>query len=471
MIGLIKNQPKGLWVLCGIEVWERFSYYGMRAILILFLTSEFWGMSDTQAYMTYGSYVAFVYMTPLIGGYISDAYLGHTTSIKYGCIFIMIGHLLLSTQASFFMGLAFVVVGSGFFKSSMAANIGRVYNETNKQYKDSGYTLFYMSVNFGSAFSIIAVPLVAKYLGWHVGFALAALGMAIGLITLFIGQAKNLIPKDQIQVNKKTHILVIIGGLIATLVFQQLIFNAQNTGNVLYIMTAIVFAYLGYKMCKGGKEYIIPILAVLKVSIIVMFFWILFEQTATSVLLFTERLVNLDVFGFSFSAANTHVFNNMFIISLAPIFAILWSKYDISIFKKMGVGLVITGLAMGVFTMAAYFAIQGDKVSLLWIFFGYMLITIGELCCSPTGLAAISKVAPQDIVALLFGVWGIKSSLSNYFASYVATFTDVGKNLDTSSSLQAEAYFYVFIHLTTLAVVVGIIVIALSKLFNKIYKI
>ncbi len=224
-------------------------------------------------------------------------------------------------------------------------------------------------------------------------------------------------------------------------------------------------------MYKGGKEYIVPILAVLKVSLIVMFFWVLFEQTATSVLLFTDRLVNLDIMGVTFSAANTHVFNNIFIITLAPIFAFLWNKYDISIFKKMGTGLIITGIAMGTFTIGAFLALHGDKVSLLWIFFGYMFMTIGELCCSPTGLAAISKVAPKDIVALLFGVWGIKSSLSNYFASYVATFTDTGKIEGATLATQADAYFHVFLNLTIMAIIVGLIVLILSKSFNKMYKI
>ena len=144
MLNNIRQNPKGLWVLCGVEIWERFSYFGMRAILILFLTSKFWGMSDTQAYLTYGSYVAFVYMAPLIGGYISDTYLGHTTSVKYGCIFMMLGHLLLSLDMFFFLGLGFIVVGTGFFKSAMTVNIGELYSKENRHLKDSAYTLFYM---------------------------------------------------------------------------------------------------------------------------------------------------------------------------------------------------------------------------------------------------------------------------------------------------------------------------------------
>lgn len=471
MIKTLSQQPKGLWILCGVEIWERFSYYGMRALLILYLTSEFWGMSDTQAYLTYGSYVAFVYMTPLIGGYISDTFLGHTTSVKYGCIFIMIGHILLSTQQSFFWGLAFVVVGTGFFKSSMATNIGRTYGNSNNHLRDSGYTLFYMAVNLGSGLALIAVPLIAKYFSWHAGFATAAFGMGLGLLVLFIGEVRKIIPKDQILVSKRTHIITIISALIAVCIFQYLIFHAKNTANALYIMTIIVFIYLIYKAIKGGKEYTIPILAVLKVSIIVMFFWILFEQTATSVLLFTERFVNLNIFGFTISAANTHVFNSLFIIILAPFFAIIWGKWNISIFRKMGTGLIITGLAMGAFAISANLAIKGFSPSLLWIVLGYMLITMGELCCSPTGLAAISKVAPADIVAFLFGVWGIKSSLSNYFASYIATFTDVGDIKDTSSIVQAKAYYHLFFNLTITAIIIGLIILLISKQLKRFYKI
>ncbi|MFT5950884.1 MAG: POT family proton-dependent oligopeptide transporter [Francisella sp.] len=470
MLKSIRQHPKGLWVLCGIEIWERFSYFGMRAILILFLTSKFWGMSDTQAYLTYGSYVAFVYMTPLIGGYISDVYLGHSTSVKYGCIFMIIGHALLSLDTFFFLGLGFIVVGTGFFKPAMSVNIGELYGNDNNHLKDSAYTLFYMCVNVGSAISVISVPLIAKYYGWHFGFAAAALGMGLGLCTLLIGQVKGLIPKDHIKVTKKTHFYSIAGGILCTLIFGYLISTANNTALVLYIASGLSLLYLGYKAIKGGRKYLTPILAVLKISIIVMLFWALFEQTATSVLLFSKRFVDLNVFGFDISAGNISVANSLFIISLSPIFASIWAKWNISIFKKMGIGLVFTGFAMAIFALAAFQAIQGDKASLIIIIFGYMLITMGELCCSPTGLAAISKVAPKDIAALLFGIWGIKSGISNYMASYIATFTDT-KDSGDSLVMQAQAYYSVWLGLAITAIVIGIIVTISSKVFAKIYKI
>ncbi|AIT09238.1 hypothetical protein LO80_04105 [Candidatus Francisella endociliophora] len=472
MLRNFKNQPKGLWVLCSIEIWERFSYFGMRAILILFLTSKFWGMSDTQAYLTYGSYVAFVYMAPLIGGYISDVYLGHTTSVKYGCIFIMIGHLLLAMDMFFFLGLGSIVVGTGFFKSAMNVNIGELYSKDQKHMKDSAYTLFYMAVNLGGAIAIITVPLIAKYYGWHAGFAAAAFGMFLGLITLFIGQIKKLVPADHIKATKQTHVTIIIVATTIAFIFAYLISTANNTASVLYITSILALLYLAYKARKGGKEYLIAILAVLKISIIVMLFWALFEQTATSVLLFTKRFVDLNIFGFDISAANIHVTNNLSIIILSPILAAIWAKWNISVFKKMGAGLVITGLAMGIFTFAAYLALQGHAVSILIIILGFIAITIGELCCSPTGLSAISKVAPRDIAALLFGIWGIKSGISNYMASYIATFTDINTSSTTQiHTSQAQAYYNVFFTLSISAIVIGLIVILISKTLFKLYKI
>ena len=470
MIKNISQHPKGLWVLCGVEIWERFSYYGMRAILILFLTSKFWGMSDTQAYLTYGSYVAFVYMAPLIGGYISDAYLGHSTSVKYGCVFIMIGHILLSLDVFFFLGLGFIVVGTGFFKSAISVNIGELYGKGNNHLKDSAYTLFYMAVNVGSALSVITVPLLAKYYGWHVGFGAAAIGMALGLMILIIGEAKNLIPRDHIKATKKTHLYTFIGGILCTILFAYLISTANNTAIVLYIASGLSLIYLAYKARKGGRDYLIAILAVLKISLIVMVFWALFEQTATSVLLFSKRFVDLNLFGFGISAGNISVANNIFIIVLSPFFAAIWGKWHISVFKKMGVGLVLTGLAMAVFALAAYQAMQGNQASLMLIVLGYMIITMGELCCSPTGLAAISKIAPKDIAALLFGVWGVKSGISNYMASYIATFTDT-KDSGASLAMQAQAYYSVWINLAIVAIIIGIVVTISSKIFAKIYEI
>ncbi|MGQ4002194.1 peptide MFS transporter [Francisellaceae bacterium CB299] len=470
MLNNIRQHPKGLWVLCGVEIWERFSYFGMRAILILFLTSKFWGMSDTQAYLTYGSYVAFVYMAPLIGGYISDTYLGHTTSVKYGCIFMMLGHLLLSLDMFFFLGLGFIVVGTGFFKSAMTVNIGELYSKENRHLKDSAYTLFYMAVNVGSAISVISVPLIAKYFGWHYGFAAAAFGMGLGLCIFLLGQFKELIPKDHIKTTKKTHIYTMLGGLLCTLIFAYLISSANNTALVLYIASGLSLTYLAYRAIKGGKEYLIPILAVIKISIIVMVFWALFEQTATSVLLFSKRFVDLNLFGFGISAGNLSVANSLFIILLSPIFATIWAKWNISVFKKMGVGLIFTGFAMGIFALAAFQATQGDKVPLIIIVFGYMVVTMGELCCSPTGLAAISKIAPKDIAALLFGVWGIKSGISNYMASYIATFTDT-KDSGASLVIQAQAYYSVWFNLAIIAIIIGIIVAISSRIFTKIYEI
>ncbi|MBK2124648.1 peptide MFS transporter, partial [Fangia hongkongensis] len=431
------------------------------------LTSEFWGMNDTQAYMTYGAYVAFIYMAPVIGGYISDAYLGHTTSVKYGCVLIMIGHLLLTLQSVFFLGLAFVVVGTGFFKSSMAASIGRLYTSKDDPRRDAGYTLFYMSVNLGAGVSILLVPIIAKYFGWHVGFGLAAFGMALGLVVFLIGQKKKVLPEDQMNASLTTRLSILIVGILSTSIFTYFIANPTDTTKLLYIVAAFVLLYLIFKATQGGKRYIMAILAVIKLSLIVMVFFALFEQTATSVLLFTERLVDLNVFGFSISSASTMSLNSLFIIILAPFFAALWSKYNPSVFAKMGSGLVLTSFAMGIFTLGAYSAMQGELVSILWIVAGYLLITMGELACSPTGLAAISKVSPVDIVAVMFGVWGIKSSFSNYIASYIATFTDVG----SASGAQAEAYYNVFYHLSIFAFICGIIVLIVSPVLKRIYKI
>ena len=243
--------------------------------------------------------------------------------------------------------------------------------------------------------------------------------------------------------------------------------HPADTTTLLYIVAAFVLLYLIYKATVGGKPYVIAIAAVIKLSMIVMVFFALFEQTATSVLLFTERLVNLDLFGFTISSASVKSLNPLFIILIAPMFAALWSRWNPTVFAKMGSGLVLSGIAMAIFAIGAHLAIQGAPISLLWIVAGYFFITMGELACSPTGLAAISKVSPVDVVAVMFGVWGIKSSFSNYFASYIATFTDVGG----SGAEQALAYYTVFYNLALVALIIGVCVIILSPFLKKMYKI
>ena len=468
MIGLANNQPRGLWYLFGVEVWERFSYYGMRALLILYLTSEFWGMSDTKAYLTYGAYVAFVYMAPVIGGYISDAYLGHARSVKYGCVLIMIGHIMLTFNGMFFWGLAFVVVGTGFFKSSMAASIGRLYEKGDER-RDIGYTLFYMSVNLGSFLATLAVPMVAKYAGWHAGFGLAAFGMGLGLCTFLYAQRKEILPKDEIEPSLLTKSIIIGSGLAMSYVFMFFISHPTDTTSVLYVVAAAIAVYLAYKAVKGGKEYVVAIAAVMKMSVLIMIFFLLFEQTATSVLLFTKRLVDLNILGFEVSPASLSSLNPLMILILSPLFAALWSRWNPTIFAKMGLGLTLAGLAMGVFALAAGVAVNnsGVPVSLWWIIGGYLLITMGELACSPTGLSAISKVSPPDIVAILFGVWGIKSAFSNYFASYIASMTDVGDAVNG----QAAAYYQVFYDLALFSLALGAVAMVVSPLLKRMYKV
>ena len=472
MINTFKQHPTGLWFLCGIEIWERFSYYGMRAILVLYLTSKFWGMSDTQAYLTYGSYVAFVYMTPLIGGYVADRFLGHVTSVKYGCVFILMGHLLLSLDSSFFLGLGFVVVGTGFFKSAMNVNIGNLYSHNNNL-KDSAYTLYYMAVNTGSALATISIPLIAKYYGWHFGFVAAAFGMYLGLLVFIIGQSKGHIAKNNIDITKLKHITISTIGVMLTFVFAYLISHPGNTGWLLYTLAGMALLYLAFKAVNGGKEYMLAIMAVFKISVIVMVFWIVFEQGATSMLLFIHRYVDLNIFGFTISAANVSVANNIFVIVLSPLFAIIWTKYNLNIFNKMGMGLILSGFSMVVITIASYYAMQGNIVSLWWIILVYLLMTMGELACSPTGLSAISKVAPTDIAAILFGLWGIKSSISNYLASYIASSTDIGASDGTIGFItkQAQAYYDLYYTLAIASIIFGLIVMLLSKPMHKLYKI
>jgi proton-dependent oligopeptide transporter, POT family len=448
-----KGHPKGLYVLFATEFWERFSYYGMRAIFVLFMTNK---LLFDKAYASniYGSYTGLVYLTPLIGGYVADRYWGNRKSIFVGGLIMALGQFLLFSCASLgqgsplattllWTGLAFLIFGNGFFKPNISTMVGQMYLESENSKKDSAYTIFYMGINSGA----FVAPLVCGYLGENVdfkwGFLAAGIGMLIGLVIFYLTKDKYVVsPSGEqlgIQPNKlkdspvsetgetgfsSTQIIVLISSIIAAFCIIHFALKVDIWGSAIYGMTlCLPFAILTDRsLSKIEKDRLWVIVIIM---LFVIFFWMCFEQAGASLTFFADEQTNRTVFGWQMPASYFQSFNAGFIVLLAPIFAVLWGKLakrgiepPAPMKQAMGLGF----LALGFLFIA--FGTTGDpsiKVSILWLTGLYFLHTVGELCLSPIGLSMVNKLAPGRFTSLMMGIWFMAIATGNKLAGTMSS--------------------------------------------------
>jgi len=395
-----KKHPKGLYLLFVTEMWERFSYYGMRALLILYLTKEFidGGMGFTEEYATllYGFFTGFVYFTPLIGGWLADNYIGRRKAISIGAIVMMLGQFCLAAQQSttfLYLGLFLLIIGNGFFKPNISVVVGDLY-EPNDPRRDSAFTIFYMGINLGA----LAAPILTGYLavvyGYRYGFLAAGIGMLLGLIvynTLGNKYLGDIAKKPKGREIKK------------------------NVGNA--------------SLTKEEKDrtWVIIILV-----IFCTIFFAGFEQAGSSMSLYTNKFIDRTVGGFTIPTEWFQSVNPLFVILLAPLFSKLWfglavKKKDPTIPYKMGIGMILLGLGY-VVMLGAVIQRGGDimdeaiKANMMFLLGTYLLHTMGELCLSPIGLSMATKLAPPKLASLLMGVWLLTSFFANIAGGFIASY-------------------------------------------------
>ncbi|MDH3216644.1 MAG: peptide MFS transporter [Candidatus Krumholzibacteria bacterium] len=437
------GHPRGLSTLFFTELWERFSYYGMRGILILFMTNETinggMAMSTVTAGAIYGLYTAAVYLVALPGGWIADRLMGQRRAIFTGGVIIAAGHFTLAIHATaaFYLGLILIVIGTGFLKPNVSAIVGGLYPEGGSR-RDAGFSIFYMGINIGA----FAGPLVCGYLGeninWHYGFGAAGVGMVLGLIQYKIGykylRDVGLPPQNdtasQSQARRR-----LIGGISSIVVIGAVLALVRVTG--LWAYTLDEFARgLGGFVILLAVAYFLYVLTFGKLDnaakkrVIVIFFlfigaalfWSGFEQAGSSMNLFAEQLTNRVVFGFESPASWLQSVNPLFIILLAPVFGWLWLVLGTrapSIPVKFGLGLGLLGIGFLVMAWGASFTGSGPGVSPMWLVVTYFLHTTGELCLSPVGLSSITKLSPKHLVGQMMGIWFMGSALGNLFAGLI----------------------------------------------------
>jgi proton-dependent oligopeptide transporter, POT family len=434
------GHPRGLSTLFFTEMWERFSYYGMRALLILFMTAPVavggLGFETGVAGAVYGLYTSMVYMTSLPGGWIADRLIGQRRAVLYGGIIIACGHFSMAFQSlsTFYIGLTLIVIGTGLLKGNAAVIVGGLYGPGDTR-RDAGFSIYYMGINLGA----FIAPLVCGYLGqrvnWHVGFAAAGVGMVCGVIQYvmggkYLGDA-GLYPtpasSPEAAAALKTRATVVgVVTLIAVVAVMRGIYSgmlpisakqvADGAGYALVGIVVVFFAWLFFAAdwTPAERRRLYAIGALFVASVI---FWSEFEQAGSTLNLFGDRNTRTSILGWTFPSSYYQSLQPLFIITFAPVFAWVWirlKKREPSSPAKFGLGLLFVGSGFAILVVAAKLAESGVKVSPWWLVATYLLHTWGELSLSPVGLSATTKLAPARVVGLMMGVFYLAISVGNF---------------------------------------------------------
>lgn len=444
------GHPRGLATLFFTELWERFSFYGMRALLVLFMTAPVerngLGFDAATATAIYGLYSAGVYLTALPGGWVADRLIGQRRAVLFGGIIISAGHfsLALPGVTSFYLGLFLIVVGTGLLKPNISALVGALYPEGGAR-RDAGFSLFYMGINIGAFLSPLVVGYLGERIDWHLGFGAAGVGMVLGVVQYVLGGKHlgdaGLAParapvSPEAPSNGWKHVVlgltlavalaVLLGGLQAAGVVE--LTSAVGLANAAgLIISALALAFFVYTLAAGGldaverRRFVVIIVLFLASAL----FWAGFEQAGSSFNLFAREHIQREVLGWVVPASFFQSINALFVITLAPVFAWLWVRlarrqHEPSSPAKFAIGLTLLGLGFVVMAGASLAAAGGRQVSPLWLVLTYLLHTLGELSLSPVGLSTVTKLAPRRQVGLMMGVWFMASSLGNLIAGRVA---------------------------------------------------
>lgn len=442
----IGGQPRGLSTLFFTEMWERFSYYGMRSLLIVFLTASLqrggFGLDDTTAAAIYGLYTASVYLSGLPGGWIADRVLGHRKSVFIGGILIAAGHfsMALGWTATFYLGLVLIVLGTGLLKPNVSAIVGDLYPEGGER-RDAGFSIFYSGINLGAFLGPILCGLLGEKVNWHLGFGAAGVGMILGLIQYRLGYKRlgkgglrDLKPSEKsaasrtLMIGLGIAVFVVIGVALLNST-GAIALSAPRAANYLGLaIPLLVLGYFAYLILFGGFDSIekkrIAVIFVLFVA--ATMFWAGYEQAGSSMSLFAERLTNRVIFGWEVPTSWLQSVNPIFVILLAPVFGTLWLRLrerQPSLPAKFALGLVQLAVGFAVLAWASTYV--GDpanpqKVGMGWLVATYFFHTTGELCLSPVGLSAMTKLSPDRLVGQMMGIWFTATSLGNLIAGLLA---------------------------------------------------
>ncbi len=501
----ILGHPKGLVYLFFAELWERFSFYGMKALLVLYMTKHLL-YSDDNAFGIMAAYMSLVYVTPLIGGIVADKYIGYRKSIVFGGIFMAAGHFFLTIETPFFFytSLALIIVGNGFFKPNISTLLGTLYTKGDHR-RDAGFTLFYLGINVGAASAPLLCAWFAEVYGWHYGFLLAGIGMVVGLFVFKKGEQinafrnKGLVPSyhnyDKKVMGLTTGGRVWIMALLSVPVFALIVRFNQFEHYLVWIATIFLGAYILYILKNVSIKERKRLIVAMYFTTLYALFSAVFEQAGSSLTLFADRSVNL----VGINAAQTNSINAAWIVVLAIPFAMLWTYLtrkgiNPSSPFKMGAGMLLLGLGFVIFGYAAQEVDQFAKTPMFYLILGYFVLTVGELFLSPIGLSKITELSPIKYITFIMGVWLSANFYGHFFAGKIAKLTTVSSgeehvfsqgalgtitevitglskvSLENALEPMQQLYSYVSVYAVfgVLTMIIGLVAIVISPVIKRL---
>lgn len=462
---MLMNHPASLFILFFTEMWERFSYYGMRALLTVFLVSELtsggWAWTNEEALKLYGIYTGLVYLTPLLGGMIADKFTGYRKAILIGALIMTLGHASMAlegfSQNFFYVGLLFMILGNGMFKPNISSMVGQLYPDTSSK-KDAGYTIFYMGINAGAFLGMLLCGYIGEKIGWHYGFGLAGIFMFFGMLQFYfaqkifgvIGQDVNIKEKENAVVEEEVptapHIvrdrLIVVGVLMVASIFFFFAFEQAGGSMTLFAKDYTQRALTGDS--ATFFKWVDAILTIFPIAIVTYVLYGLAKQIYSryplTIIFTTVSFIIIWILGVwkvnrEFNLETTEVtvswfqiLNSFFIITLASSFSKLWEKvWNPSGPVKFAMGLALVAVGFFALSYGSLSIPAGAKtasVSMIWLVLAYFFHTMGELCLSPVGLSYVSKLSPKKFVGLLFGLWFTASAIANFIGSWTGAYID-----------------------------------------------
>ncbi len=502
---LVFGHPRGLFYLFFAELWERFSFYGMRALLVLYMTKHLL-YDDDMSFGIFAAYMSLVYVTPMVGGILADKLLGFRKAILLGGVLMALGHFFLTIEHPiFFYGsLGLIIVGNGFFKPNISSFVGDLYQKEDSR-RDAGFTIFYMGINIGAAIAPLLCAWFAEAYGWHYGFVLAGIGMVLGLFIFNKGirndvfKEKGLVTNTELYYKKTLGIsngkMVTIGAFLSVPIFALIIKFNQFEHYLVWVVSVFLIGYIAFIIFKVSEIEKKRLYVVVYFTMLYTLFSAIFEQAGSSLTLFADRNVNL----VGMDAAGTNSINAGFIFMLAIPFSILWTylsnkNVNPNSAIKFGIGLLLLGLGFIVFAYSANAADDFAKTPMFYLVLGYFILTVGELFLSPIGLSKMTELSPIKYIAFIMGVWFSANFYGHFFAGKIAKLTTVSNgeaslfsegifanitetisglspsNMEQKSEAFQQLYSYVSVYATfgTITIIVGIFAIAISPFIKKL---
>lgn len=485
----LASQPQALYVLLFTELWERFSYMGLKVLLILYMTSEL-DYTDSYSYGIYGMYFTLVYASNLIGGYLADRYLGNQHAILLGGFILIIGDICLALPFKGILttGLAFVIIGTGFFKANISALLGQYYH-VNDPRRDSGFTIFYMGINIGGFLAPLLCGYVGKVYGWHYGFGLAGVGMIFGMLILILGRktlGKMGESPDEAKLHEPWYLgfsryhWIIMASLLSVPFLGWFLQYHQNMQNLLYIVGIImVFSIIRITLsCKDDeRKQMLTLIAMLPFYLA---FWASFEQAGASMNLFAERHVNRLFMGMEISTPWFQSLNPLFIVVLAPFLSGLWlylgrqGKEPLTPIKFV-IALFLVGLSFWSLKLGVQEASRDGMTSMMWVILAYFLQSAGELCLSPVALSMVTRLAPARFSSFMMGALFLSMAFAHFTAQQIARYFTAAQEVNIVKDISDKGaslliFRDIFDFLIYFPVVMGLIMLLFFPLLKGVFK-